>query len=78
MGYERRSLVGWITAAAVVIAVVTYILALPIGILDMITSPDLGMHLVNLSGTLAVEALLRGQRFADCHLFNDSLRSLFR
>src|SRR5215472_71493 len=58
MGYEGRSLVGWITASAVVIAVVTYILALPIGILDMITSPDLGTHLVNLSGTLAVEALL--------------------
>jgi hypothetical protein len=58
MGYERRSLAGWVTAVAVVIAVASYILALPIGILAMITSPDLGTHLVGLNGTLAIEAFL--------------------
>jgi membrane protease YdiL (CAAX protease family) len=58
MGYERRSLAGWITAVAVVIAVASYILALPIGILDMITSPDLGVNLANLNGNLGVYAFL--------------------
>jgi Type II CAAX prenyl endopeptidase Rce1-like len=58
MGYERRSLGGWITAVAVVIAVASYILALPVGILAMIISPDLGTHLVSLNGSLAIEAFL--------------------
>lgn len=58
MGCERRTAVGWITAIAVSVSVASYLLSLPIGILDMIVSPDLGANLASLSGTLAIEAFL--------------------
>ena len=58
MSCQRRSAVGWITAVAVVIGAVSYLLSLPVGILAMVTSPDLGVHLTSLNGSLAIEAFL--------------------
>lgn len=58
MSPERRSAVGWITGIAAVIAAISYIIALPVGILDMIVSPDLGVNLANLNGHLGVYAFL--------------------
>ena len=58
MSYDLRSAVGWITGIAVIISVGSYILALPIGILVIITGQDLGPSLASLTGNLVIEAFL--------------------
>ena len=57
MGYDLRAALGWITVVAVVVAVLTYGLAIVIGFATIIAT-QLGPELLGLNGHLPVEAFL--------------------
>lgn len=57
MSYDLRSALGWITAIAVFISVVTYFLSLLIGFV-LVTTTQLGSQLQGITGSLAIEAFL--------------------